>query len=167
RIGGLEKHHGSGGVSYDPDNHEMMTRIRANKIAGIANDIPELEVHGDQEGDLLVLGWGSTYGAIHVAVDRMRARGYSVSQAHLRYLNPMPKNTADVLKRFKRIAIPELNMGQLSRLIRSEYLVETVNWNKVQGMPYTAGDLEELIEKLLSGAESTSTVGETSMADAR
>ena len=167
RIGGLEKHHGSGGVSYDPGNHEMMTKIRASKIAGIANDIPELEVHGDQEGDLLVLGWGSTYGAIHVAVDRMRARGYSVSQAHLRYLNPMPKNTAEVLKQFKRIAIPELNMGQLSRLIRSEYLVETVNWNKVQGMPYTAGELEELIEKLLSGEERMNPVDEASMADAR
>ena len=150
RLGGLEKHHGSGGVSYDPENHEMMTRIRASKIAGIANDIPELEVYGEEEGDLLILGWGSTYGAIRVAVDRMRAKGHKVSQAHLRYINPMPKNTGEVLGRFKQVAIPELNMGQLSNLIRSKYLVDTLDWHKVQGMPYTAGELEELIATALA-----------------
>ncbi len=156
RIGGLEKQHGSGGVSYDPENHEKMTKIRASKIAGIAHDIPDLEVYGDQEGDLLVLGWGSTYGAIRVAVDRMRLRGYNVSQAHLRYLNPMPRNIAEVLGRFRRIAVPELNMGQLSRLIRSEFLVDAIGWNKIQGMPYTAGELETLIEGVLApGANGT------------
>ena len=158
RIGGLEKQHGSGGVSYDPENHEKMTKIRASKIAGIAHDIPDLEVYGDQEGDLLVLGWGSTYGAIRVAVDRMRLRGYNVSQAHLRYLNPMPRNIAEVLGRFRRIAVPELNMGQLSRLIRSEFLVDAIGWNKIQGMPYTAGELETLIEGVLApGANGTGT----------
>lgn len=151
RIGGLEKQHGSGGVSYDPENHQNMINIRARKVAGIADDIPELEVHGDESGDLLVLGWGSTYGAIRVAVDRMRGRGYSVSQAHLRYLNPMPRNTAEVLRRFRRVAIPELNMGQLSRVIRSEYLVDAVGWHKVQGLPYTAHELEKLIAELLVG----------------
>jgi 2-oxoglutarate ferredoxin oxidoreductase subunit alpha len=151
RIGGLEKQHGSGGVSYDPENHENMVRIRARKVARIADDIPELEVYGDQGGDLLVLGWGSTYGAIRVAVERMRGRGYNVSQAHLRYLNPLPKNTADVLRRFKRVAIPELNMGQLSMVIRSEFLIDATSWNKVKGLPYTAHELEELIANLLVG----------------
>ena len=151
RIGGLEKQHGTGGVSYDPENHQRMTNIRASKVAGIANDIPELEVHGSPEGDLLVLGWGSTYGAVRVAVDRMRRKGYNVSQAHLRYLNPMPKNIADVLKRFKQVAIPELNMGQLSKIIRSEFLTETISWNKVQGLPYTGHELEQLIAGVLGG----------------
>ena len=149
RIGGLEKQHGTGGVSYDPENHQRMTDIRASKVAGIADDIPELEVHGDQEGDLLVLGWGSTYGAIRVAVDRMRARGYRVSQAHMRYLNPMPKNTEDVLKRFKHVAVPELNMGQLSKLIRDRFLIDVISWNKVQGLPYTGQELASLIAGVL------------------
>ena len=159
RLGGLEKHHGSGGVSYDPENHEKMTRIRASKVAGIANDIPELDVYGDQEGELLLLGWGSTYGAIRVAVDRMRAKGFSVSQAHLRYLNPMPKNTGDVLSRFNHVAIPELNMGQLARIVRAEHLVDVHSWTKVQGMPYTAGELEALIEKILADEEKEVTEG--------
>lgn len=145
RVGGLEKQHGTGGVSYDPENHQKMVEIRANKVAGIANDIPELEVHGDPEGDLLVLGWGSTYGAIRVAVDRMRRKGYRVSQAHLRYLNPFPRNTEKVLRSFKKVAIPELNMGQLSKMIRSEFMIDAVSWNKVHGMPYTGHELEDLI----------------------
>ncbi|MCE2504391.1 MAG: 2-oxoacid:acceptor oxidoreductase subunit alpha [Chlorobi bacterium] len=155
RVGGLEKQHGSGGVSYDPENHEKMTRIRARKVAGIANDIPELEVYGDEEGEFLVLGWGSTYGAIRVAVDRMRAKGFNVSQAHLRYLNPMPKNTGHVLRRFKQVAIPELNTGQLAKLIRSEHLLDVVSWSKVQGLPFTAGELEELIEGILTNKNTT------------
>ena len=146
RIGGLEKHHGDGGVSYDPENHEMMSHIRERKVANIANDIPPLEVYGDEEGDLLVLGWGSTYGAIRVGVDRMRARGARVSQAHLQYLNPLPANTAEVLSRFRRVAVPEMNLGQLSRLIRSEFLVDAIPWTKIQGLPFTAGEIARHIE---------------------
>ena len=153
RLGGLEKSHGTGGVSYDPENHEKMMMIRARKVANIANDIPPLEVHGDEEGDLLLLGWGSTFGAIRVAVDRARARGLRVSQAHLRYLNPMPANTAEVLRRFKHVAVPELNLGQLSRVIRSEYLVDALSWTKVQGLPFSTVELERLIDGVLLGTE--------------
>lgn len=151
RIGGLEKENISGEISYDPQNHESMVRLRAAKIAGIANDIPELEIHGDQEGgDLLILGWGSTFGAVRAAVDRARARGLSVSQAHLRYLNPMPKNTGDILKRFKRVAVPELNDGQLVVLIRSTFLIDARRWDKIQGLPFSAAELEVRIDAELA-----------------
>ncbi len=147
RLGGLEKHHGDGGVSYDPENHEKMSEIRQRKVANIAQDIPPLEVYGDDEGDLLVLGWGSTYGAIRVGVDRMRAKGVKVSQAHLQYLNPFPANTAEVLSRFKRVAIPELNLGQLSVIVRSTFMVDAMPWYKIQGLPFTAGEIAERIEE--------------------
>ncbi len=147
RLGGLEKHHGDGGVSYDPENHEKMSEIRQRKVANIAQDIPPLEVYGDDEGDLLVLGWGSTYGAIRVGVDRMRAKGMKVSQAHLQYLNPFPANTAEVLSRFKRVAIPELNLGQLSVIVRSTFMVDAMPWYKIQGLPFTAGEIAERIEE--------------------
>jgi 2-oxoglutarate ferredoxin oxidoreductase subunit alpha len=143
RIGGLEKHHGTGGVSYDPENHENMVAIRARKVANVAESIPELQVEGDQSGELLILGWGSTYGAIRAAVESLRADGVSVSQAHLRYLNPLPRNTGEVLGRFRRVAIPELNSGQLARVIRSEFLVDVESWTKVQGLPFTAGEIVE------------------------
>jgi 2-oxoglutarate ferredoxin oxidoreductase subunit alpha len=149
RIGGLEKHHGDGGVSYDPENHEKMSHIRQRKVANIARDIPPLEVYGDPEGDLLVLGWGSTYGPVRVGVDRMRARGARVSQAHLQYLNPLPENTAEVLSRFRRVAVPEMNLGQLSRIIRAEFLIDAIPWTKIQGLPFTAADIAEQIEREL------------------
>jgi len=151
RIGGLEKENITGNISYSPENHEFMVKLRAKKVASIANDIPELEVHGDANGgDLLVLGWGSTFGAIRAAVDRMRDRGYSVSQAHLRYLNPLPRNTEEVLKRFKKVVIPEMNMGQLVKVIRSEYLIDAQGWNKIQGLPFTAQELCDRIEMTLA-----------------
>ena len=153
RLGGLEKHHGDGGVSYDPENHEKMSRIRERKVANIARDIPPLEVYGDDEGDLLVLGWGSTYGAIRVGVDRMRARGVKVSQAHLQYLNPFPANTAEVLSKFKRVAIPELNLGQLSVIIRSTFMVDAIPWYKIQGLPFTAGEIALRIEETMKESE--------------
>ena len=151
RIGGLEKENITGNINYSPENHEFMVKLRAEKIAGIANDIPPLEIIGDQEGgDLLVLGWGSTYGAIHTAVERQRALGVNVSHAHLRHLNPLPSNTGDVLRRFKRVAIAEMNMGQLIKIIRSEFLVDAKGWNKVQGLPFTAAELEERITEILA-----------------
>ncbi|MBE0550863.1 MAG: 2-oxoacid:acceptor oxidoreductase subunit alpha, partial [Ignavibacterium sp.] len=126
RIGGLEKANIYGTVNYDPDNHNKMIHLRAEKIKNIENDIPELEVDGEQQGELLVLGWGGTYGAIKEAVIKARVSGIKVSQAHLQYVNPFPKNTGEVLKRFNKVLIPEINLGQLAMLIKSEYLVDVV-----------------------------------------
>jgi len=151
RIGGLEKSHIYGNVSYDPDNHEFMVRLRAQKIKNIENDIPELAVSHEQEGDLLVLGWGGTAGSITEAVNGAREKGYKVSQAHLKYLNPLPKNTEKVLRSFKKVLIPEINLGQLSKLIRSEFLIPAVQLNKVKGLPFKAIEVEEKIIDLLGG----------------
>ncbi|HEY7158453.1 MAG TPA: 2-oxoacid:acceptor oxidoreductase subunit alpha [Gemmataceae bacterium] len=149
RIGGLEKEDVTGNVSYDPANHHHMVQTRAQKIANIANDIPELTVTGPAEGDLLVLGWGGTYGSLTTACERARHKGWKVAHAHLRYLNPMPRNTGDVLKRYKKVLIPELNAGQLRTLIRAAYLVDAVGLNKVQGKPFLVREIESKIEELL------------------
>jgi 2-oxoglutarate ferredoxin oxidoreductase subunit alpha len=149
RIGGLEKEDVSGNVSYDPANHEHMVRTRAKKIANIANEIPELEVTGAQEGDLLVVGWGGTYGSIVTAVQRARRKGLGVGHAHLRYLNPMPRNTAAVLKRFRKVLVPELNAGQLRLLLRAEFLADAAGLNKIQGRPFLVSEIEEKIEEML------------------
>ncbi len=150
RLGGLEKNALTGNVAYDPDNHELMTQVRARKVAGIAKDIPEAEVYGDGD-DLLVLGWGSTYGAIRTAVNRVRKAGRSVAHVHLRHINPFPQNLGEVLGRFDRILVPEINMGQLARLIRAEYLVPTIGYNRVQGLPIKARDIEAKIYEILDG----------------
>jgi 2-oxoglutarate ferredoxin oxidoreductase subunit alpha len=150
RIGGLEKEDVTGNVSYDPANHEHMVRTRARKIANIANEIPALEVVGPETGDLLVLGWGGTHGAILSAVQRSQRKGHKVACAHLRYLNPMPKNTADVLKRYKKILIPELNCGQLRMLLRAMCLLDIEGLNKIQGRPFLVGEIEEKIEQMLT-----------------
>jgi len=149
RIGGLEKEDVTGNVSYDPINHEHMVRVRAQKIANIAKEIPLLEVNGPPEGDLLVIGWGGTYGAIVSAVQRAQRKGYKVAQAHLRYLNPMPRNTGDILKRYKKVLVPELNAGQLRMLLRAEFLVDAIGLNKIQGRPFLVSEIEERIEELL------------------
>ncbi len=152
RIGGLEKQHIYGNISYDPDNHEFMVKTREGKIKNIENDIPELEVIGDKSGELLVLGWGSTFGAVTSAVENQIAKGVKVSSAHLKYLNPMPKNTLEVLKSFKKILIPEVNMGQLAKLIRMNYVIEPIQFNKVKGTPFKAYEIEEKIEEILKGS---------------
>ena len=149
RIGGLEKSDGAGTVSYTAENHELMVHHRAEKVARIANDIPGLEVTGNTEGELLVLGWGSTYGAITSAVERARADGLSVSAAHLRHMNPFPKNLGDVLSRFERVLIPEMNLGQLRMLIRARYLVDAVGLNRVTGRPLKTGEIVEKIGSLV------------------
>jgi len=149
RIGGLEKQHRTGNVSYDPANHDFMVRLRAEKIARIANFIPDLAVEGDPEGDLLVLGGGGTYGAIATATEELRRQGYRVSNAHLRYLNPFPRNLGDVLKRFKRVAVAELNLGQLNLLIRGTFLVDSVSINKVAGKPFKISELITRCKALL------------------
>lgn len=149
RIGGLEKQNITGNVNYDPDNHENMVKIRAQKIKNIQNIIPKLEVNGDQEGELLVLGWGSTYGAIIAACENARAKGKKVSYTHLRYLNPMPSNIGEVLRNFKKVLIPEMNLGQLSKIIRAEFLVDAISLNKVQGLPFKAREIEQKIIEIL------------------
>jgi len=150
RIGGLEKQDITGNVSYDPLNHEQMVRLRAEKVARIVADVPDVEVQGDAKGgDLLVVGWGSTYGAIHGAVERARAKGASVSHIHLRYLNPMPKNLGDVLRRFGQVLVPEMNMGQLSFVLRGRYLIDAQGLNKIQGRPFTEAEIAARIDALL------------------
>jgi len=151
RIGGLEKADILGTVSYDPDNHHRMTLLRAEKIARIANDIPDLEVFGPEEGDLLILGWGSTYGAIRSAVERLRAEGQSVAHAHLRYLNPFPRNTEEILRRYRRVLVPELNLGQLLMLIRARYLIDAEGYGQVRGKPFRIAEIHEQAEQILAG----------------
>jgi 2-oxoglutarate/2-oxoacid ferredoxin oxidoreductase subunit alpha len=152
RIGGLEKEDVTGNVSYDPVNHDHMVRLRAEKVARIADDIPEVEVHGEPQGELLVLGWGSTAGAITGAVNTARAQGYAVSRAHLRHLNPFPKNLGAVLASFDRVLVPEMNLGQLSLLLRARYLKDIVSFTKVQGRPFTRQEIFERIREILEPA---------------
>ena len=149
RIGGLEKEDITGNVSYDPLNHEHMVRLRAEKVALIANDIPEAVVDGDQSGDLLIVGWGSTQGAITAALKAQRAKGNRIGHLHLRYLNPLPKNVGDILKRYKRILVPEMNMGQLVQVLRSKFLVDAQGYNKIQGKPFKQAEIEAKIEEVL------------------
>lgn len=149
RIGGLEKEDISGNVSYDPINHQHMIETRAKKVANIAHMIPPTEIVGPASGDLLVIGWGGTYGAITAACDRVRLAGRQVSNVHLRNLNPFPGDLGDILKRFKRVLVPELNMGQLLLLLRGKYLVDAMGLNKVQGKPFLISEIEEEIIRLL------------------
>jgi 2-oxoglutarate/2-oxoacid ferredoxin oxidoreductase subunit alpha len=152
RIGGLEKHDRSGNVSYDPANHEQMTLLRAAKVARIARDIPPLEVEGDVEGGpLLVLGWGSTAGAITGAVRAARREGLAVSRAHLRYLNPFPSNLGDVLARFDKVLVPEMNSGQLALLLRGHFLKDVITYSKVQGRPFFRREIYDRVKEILEG----------------
>jgi 2-oxoglutarate ferredoxin oxidoreductase subunit alpha len=149
RIGGLEKQDVSGNINYEPLNHEKMVRIRAAKVEAIAQDIPDIEPTGDSEGDLLIVAWGSTHGAITAAVKAQRAEGRRVGHVHLRHLNPLPSNLGDVIKRFKKVLVPELNMGQLLWVLRAKYLVDAVGLNKIQGRPFKQAELEQKIEEML------------------
>jgi 2-oxoglutarate ferredoxin oxidoreductase subunit alpha len=149
RIGGLEKSGDTGDISYDPGNHHRMTMARTGRVARIAQDIPPLEVTGPQEGDLLLLGWGGTYGAIASAGENARKQGKSVATAHLRYLNPFPSNLGDVLGRYKHVMIPELNTGQLSLLIRAKFLIDAVPFNKISGQPFKIAEIEGKIDDVL------------------
>lgn len=149
RIGGLEKADVTGNVSYDPDNHHKMQQLRAAKVAGIARDIPPLDVFGPDRGDLLILGWGSTYGALRSAAERLQARGASVAHAHVRHLNPLPANTEAVLRSYRRVLIPEINLGQLLLLVRASYLVDAVGYDKVRGKPFRIDEIVTEAERLL------------------
>jgi len=155
RLGGLEKQDITGNVSYDPANHEHMVELRAAKIAGIAADVPPQEVTGPAEGRLLVLSWGGTYGACATAVRNLVAEGESVAHAHLRYLNPLPANLGEILKRYERVLIPELNRGQLRLLIRGEFMVPAVGLNKIQGKPFTIREITRKIREMLAETVAT------------
>jgi len=152
RIGGLEKEAVAGNVSYDPRNHEYMVRIREEKIERIADELPPTEVDGPEKGDLLVLGWGSTYGPIRTAVERKQREGKSVARAHLRWLNPLPKDLESVLRRYKHVLIPENNRGHLTTLLRAKFLMPVISQSKVQGQPFAASEIEDKIDEILGGA---------------
>ncbi len=154
RIGGLEKGEGHGNISYDPANHDLMVRTRQAKIEAIAKSLPPLEVD-DPSGQarVLVIGWGSTYGPIGAACRRVRRAGYHVAQTHLRHLNPFPSDLGEILARYDRVLVPEMNLGQLSKLLRAEYLVDALGYNHVRGLPLKAAELAEAIGQLVGQAE--------------
>jgi 2-oxoglutarate ferredoxin oxidoreductase subunit alpha len=149
RIGGIEKQHITGNVNYDPENHHLMVRLRQEKIERAVQDIPLLEVFGEQNGKVLVLGWGSTYGSISTAVEKLQAEGKSVSSAHLRYLNPFPKNLGEVLAGFETVIVPEMNLGQLCTMIRARYLVDAIAFSKVKGRPFQIREIVRKVEEYL------------------
>ena len=149
RVGGLEKDALSGDVSYDPNNHQLMTDTRGWKVANIANDIPQLEINGDEHAEILVLGWGSTFGSIGAAANRSRLEGRKVATAHLRYLNPLPSNLGDLLRSYDKILIPELNTGQLMKVIRAEFLIDAVGLNKVSGEPFKISEIMDKIQEMV------------------
>jgi 2-oxoglutarate ferredoxin oxidoreductase subunit alpha len=153
RIGGLEKADITGNVSYDPDNHHRMQLLRQAKVARIADDIPPLDVFGPERGDLLILGWGSTYGAIRSAVERLQAQGRSVAHAQMRHLNPFPANTEKVLRSYRKVLLPEVNLGQLLLLIRGQFLIDVEGYNRVRGKPFTIAEITAQAEKMLGVAE--------------
>jgi 2-oxoglutarate ferredoxin oxidoreductase subunit alpha len=149
RIGGIEKAEHSGDISYDPENHHRMTYLRKQRVDGMVQDVPDLEVSGPEEGDVLVLGWGGTHGAITSACENARAKGLSVASAHVRFLNPFPANLGDVLSRYKHVLVPELNTGQLVWMLRAKYLVDAVPFNKVSGLPFKIAEIEGKLDEVL------------------
>lgn len=157
RIGGLEKSDVTGHVDYAPANHEHMTHTRARKVAGVADFIPLQEIEGPESGDLLVISWGGTYGSVRTAVRDMGAKGHAVAHCHLRYMNPFPRNLGDILKRFKKALVPELNLGQLRLLLRAKYLVDAIGYNKMKGKPFLVSELTDRIERVLSGEITSAT----------
>jgi len=149
RVGGIEKQDVTGNINYDPLNHERMVRLRAAKVEAVADDIPDAVPAGDQSGDLLIVAWGSTHGPITAALKTARAKGYSVGHVHLRHLNPLPKNLGDVLKCYKHVLVPEMNMGQLLMVLRAKYLVDAQGFNKIQGKPFKQSEIEQKIDEIL------------------
>jgi 2-oxoglutarate/2-oxoacid ferredoxin oxidoreductase subunit alpha len=150
RIGGLEKQDVTGNVNYEPLNHEKMVRLRAAKVEAIGQDVPDVVPAGDPDGDLLIIGWGSTYGSITAALKAQRDAGHRIGHVHLRYLNPLPRNLGEVMERYRHVLVPEMNMGQLSMILRAKYLVDAEGYNKIQGQPFKQAELEAKIEEVLS-----------------
>ncbi len=153
RIGGLEKQEITGAVSYDPENHEKMSKIREEKIQKVVESIPDQTVQGPQEGELLIVSWGSSYGAVRTGVEKAQEQGKPVSHSHLRHLFPFPANLGEILSRFNKILVPEMNLGQLSWLLRAHYLIEPLELHKIRGRPFTVKDISERIEEVLGGKE--------------
>ncbi|MCP5464125.1 MAG: 2-oxoacid:acceptor oxidoreductase subunit alpha [Deltaproteobacteria bacterium] len=151
RIGGLEKQDKTGNVSYDPQNHEFMCKVRAEKVARIANDIPDQKIIGEESGDLLVVGWGGTYGSLLTAVTELQKQGKKISLAHFNYINPLPKNTGDIFKNFKKIVVCELNLGQFQKYLSETFDYDFLKFNKIQGLPFMIGELKWRFESILSG----------------
>ena len=149
RVGGIEKEDGTGNISYDPENHDRMTRLRAAKVAGIANDIPLVDVDDPGGADFLVLSWGGTWGATTEATRRIRLRGKLIAHAHLRHLNPFPRDLGEVLHRYSKVLVPELNLGQLSKLVRAEFLVDAQSYTRVAGVPFHAAEIENKILEMM------------------
>jgi 2-oxoglutarate ferredoxin oxidoreductase subunit alpha len=150
RIGGLEKQNITGNVSYDPENHQLMVKIREEKVARIADHIPPQRLDsGPEKGDLLVLGWGSTYGSIKSAVTELQQEGYAVSHAHLRHLRPFPANLGEIIRSFKQVLIPEINNGQLIKIIRDQFLVDAKGYHKIMGIPITKTELVMKMREML------------------
>ena len=152
RIGGLEKQHVTGNVSYDPDNHDLMVRLRAEKVRRVAQEIPPTTINGPAGGDLLVVGWGGTYGAITAAVEEAQAAGKSVASIHLRHLCPLPPDLGQILRQYRRVLVPEINSGQLVRVLRAEYLVDAVGFNRVRGVPLATQEILDAINQLVEGS---------------
>jgi 2-oxoglutarate ferredoxin oxidoreductase subunit alpha len=149
RIGGLEKADGTGNISYDPQNHEHMCKLRAERVERIADELPATAIHGADSGDLLVVGWGCTQGAIRSAVERTNTGGRKVGHVHLRHLNPLPRDLGDILKRYKHVLVPELNLGQLVKLIRDRYLIDARSLPKIQGQPFKESEIVDAIQAQL------------------
>jgi 2-oxoglutarate/2-oxoacid ferredoxin oxidoreductase subunit alpha len=150
RVGGLEKQDGTGNINYEPLNHERMIHLRAAKVEAIVRDVPDAMPAGDPEGDLLLVGWGSTFGAITAALHAARDRGRKIGHVHLRHLNPLPKNLGEVMKRYRKVVVPEMNLGQLLWVLRAKYLVDAQGFNKVQGKPFKQSEIEAKIEEVLA-----------------
>ena len=151
RVGGIEKEgDGTGNINYTPENHQKMVNLRAAKVAAVARDIPPIQIEGDEDAELCVLGWGSTWAAIDAAVQRRRRVGTKVAWVHLMHLSPLPSDLGEVLRRYPKVLVPELNCGQLARLVRSEYLVDARSLSKVQGLPFIAREIEDAIDALLA-----------------
>jgi 2-oxoglutarate ferredoxin oxidoreductase subunit alpha len=149
RIGGLEKQDVTGNVSYDPDNHDLMVNLRAEKVRRVAQEIPPTTINGPAAGDLLVVGWGGTYGAITAAVEESQLAGRQVASVHLRHLNPLPPDLGQILRQYRRVLVPEINSGQLVRVLRAEYLVDAVGFNRVRGVPLATQEIVEAIDQVL------------------
>jgi 2-oxoglutarate ferredoxin oxidoreductase subunit alpha len=151
RIGGIEKQDVTGNISYDPENHDHMVRTRAEKVRRVAQEIPPTSINGPATGDLLVVGWGGTYGSITAAVERAQQAGLSVASIHVRHLNPLPPDLGHILREYRKVLVPEINTGQLVRVLRAEYLVDAVGFNRVRGLPLASEDIFEAITQLTGG----------------
>ena len=151
RIGGIEGQNVTGNINYSPENHELMTELRAAKVARVVQEIPPTRIHGPKQGDALIVGWGSTFGPLHAAVDELTKAGRSVAHAHIRFMNPLPPDLTEIFKNYKKVIVPEMNSGQLSMLLRAKFLVDAIGINKVQGKPFTIRELVRRIGDVMDG----------------